>query len=439
MSNSQLHFTWVEHQETLVSLVQTLYNSETFFDCTLYAGGQHFDVHRLILSSCSPFFGKILQEHKTDNPVITLDGVSDTELRALVEYIYTGETSISPDFLNSFFQMAKTLEIAGLSHYDDKIVNKMLGDDSTQLIEEEELYDDENKGNIVKSLKRSVKSEKKAKQLSAIGINLVNNEDVEDNPQGSEFSNETVELEEINQDSDQYNKFHGVFMKSEKDDDSSMEGVNRNNNSISNCDTDDSMQEEDDIYENSILRGKFQSYLIKNEDVDTENDEEYDVDVTNIEQSNTAAVDQNENDSVLEESADNSENFVYVKLDNNTLQRVQGNQITKIKQSSKERSVDPLSDVYLKSMNPGKKSFLIKRPKIQSLVGKDSKANPDDKKIYMCLKCGNKYSHRRTLLHHIHWICEQPATYSCSLCPYMGKRKFQLKSHMKHAHMLRMS
>lgn len=151
--------------------------------------------------------------------------------------------------------------------------------------------------------------------------------------------------------------------------------------------------------------------------------------------------DQNEDDSAVEESqlTDNSENFVYVKLDNNTLQRVQRSQAMKIKQLTNERSSNLSSNKYLKAVNPLKKSFLIKRPKIQSLVGKDSKANPDDKKIYICLKCGNKYSHRRTLLHHIHWICDQPATYSCQLCPYMGKRKFQLKSHMKHAHMLPMS
>lgn len=136
---------------------------------------------------------------------------------------------------------------------------------------------------------------------------------------------------------------------------------------------------------------------------------------------------------------DNSENFVYVKLDNNTLQRVRGTQIAKIKQSNSERHLNVFSDKYLKMINPSKKNFLIKRPKIQNLVAKEAKTNPDDKKIYICLKCGNKYSHRRTLLHHIHWICDQPATYSCSLCPYMGKRKFQLKSHMKHAHMLRMS
>ena len=85
MSNSQFRLTWGEHQETLVSLVHTLYKDEVSFDCTLYAGGHQHGVHRLILSSCSPFLGKILQEHKADNPIITIDGVSDVEQRALVE------------------------------------------------------------------------------------------------------------------------------------------------------------------------------------------------------------------------------------------------------------------------------------------------------------------------------------------------------------------
>ena len=40
---------------------------------------------------------------------------------------------------------------------------------------------------------------------------------------------------------------------------------------------DNSMQQEDNVYESSVLHGKFQSYLIKDEDMDSENEEEYDV------------------------------------------------------------------------------------------------------------------------------------------------------------------
>lgn len=136
--------------------------------------------------------------------------------------------------------------------------------------------------------------------------------------------------------------------------------------------------------------------------------------------------------------AEEDEKFVFVNIDSSVFQRLKENQVWRVKQEKNDGGVRTYSDKYVRLLNPNKKTFK-KRPKHQNVAEKNSKGSSDDKKIYICLKCGNKYSHRRTLLHHIHWICEQPATYSCSLCPYMGKRKFQLKSHMKHAHMLRMS
>lgn len=133
------------------------------------------------------------------------------------------------------------------------------------------------------------------------------------------------------------------------------------------------------------------------------------------------------------------ENFVYVKLDNIALVKMKESQLCKVKPNLTKNEIQLLTEKNLKLLNPVEKNFVVKKSKTPSVSTKNSGTSPQDKKIYICLKCGNKYSHRRTLLHHIHWICEQPATYSCSLCPYRGKRKFQLKSHMKHAHLLKMS
>ena len=227
MSNNHFHFTWVEHQDTIISLVQTLYNDERFFDCTLFADGHHFDVHRLILSTCSPFFSKILQEHKSEYPVITLDGVSVTELRALVEYMYTGETSIPPEFLSGFFQTTKLLEIAGLSQYDNKVVDEMLNENEITQVDDEEGEDEfqynceDDSQNILNCLEQSMKSDDKAKQLMSLGINLVSNyENIEE----SEFVNDESDLSGvINENSVIYDKFQGVFIKPEKED--STDGI----------------------------------------------------------------------------------------------------------------------------------------------------------------------------------------------------------------------
>ena len=143
--------------------------------------------------------------------------------------------------------MAKTLEIAGLSHchLDDKEENKILNaDDSTEVIDEEEMYtcDDENGQQIVKLLKHSLKSEKKVKRLSELDANTENDDTGEDNTEESEFANEEIELEVVTQNAEVFDKFHGIFLKSEplgKDYDNSVEetSAKRNVSSVSNCDT----------------------------------------------------------------------------------------------------------------------------------------------------------------------------------------------------------
>lgn len=135
MSYSTCQFTWLKQKETLVSLAESLLQDENFFDCQLCAEGHRFNVHRVILSCNSPVLNNILQEHNLDSPVITLDGVSSIELAALVEFMYTGVTKISPDHLKTFFQTAKTLQLAGLTHYDSSQIEKIVNENGSTIVD----------------------------------------------------------------------------------------------------------------------------------------------------------------------------------------------------------------------------------------------------------------------------------------------------------------
>lgn len=214
MTSSNCHFTWLKQKDTMISLAQSLYKDPTYFDCQLCAEGHHFNVHRVILSCNSPVLSSILQEHKTDNPVITLDGVSPLELGALVEFMYTGVTRISSNFLVNFFQTAKSLQLAGLGHYDDLQIDKFLGEDGSSALEEAEELQDDYEGygeNVLNCLEMDDEIDSSdTKELQ----NISTDEGI--------FLNDRViaESELIDQNSVEYDKYQNVLVKQEVEDQS---------------------------------------------------------------------------------------------------------------------------------------------------------------------------------------------------------------------------
>lgn len=52
----QLSLQWHQHHNTLVSLLDALWERQELVDVTLAADGQHINVHRIVLCACSKFF-----------------------------------------------------------------------------------------------------------------------------------------------------------------------------------------------------------------------------------------------------------------------------------------------------------------------------------------------------------------------------------------------
>ena len=55
-SDQQFCLRWNNHQNTLVSILDSLLDSGTLVDCTLAAEGRFLQAHKVVLSACSPYF-----------------------------------------------------------------------------------------------------------------------------------------------------------------------------------------------------------------------------------------------------------------------------------------------------------------------------------------------------------------------------------------------
>ena len=101
--------------DTTSSLIRNLLTDEDFTDVTLACSDNHqVKAHKAVLSASSKFFNNVLKMNKGPNLVLYLKGVQHRDLKSLIEFIYSGQTNVQKNNLNSFLEAAEELKIEGL-------------------------------------------------------------------------------------------------------------------------------------------------------------------------------------------------------------------------------------------------------------------------------------------------------------------------------------
>lgn len=111
---------WNNHKSNLVEILDVLIHNEYYVDCTIYVDGNvPFKAHRVVLAANSPYFQSILQDVPMDHCSILFPGVKDFEMRALLDYMYTGEVNVTQSLIPRIMQIAEQLEVKGLFDMND--------------------------------------------------------------------------------------------------------------------------------------------------------------------------------------------------------------------------------------------------------------------------------------------------------------------------------
>ena len=119
MRTEKICLKWEDFQENVTSVFRMLKESADFVDVTLVSeDGQHVKAHKVILASTSPFFMNLLGKSSHPQPLIYMRGVLYEDLVSLVDFVYSGETSILQENLNRFLALAQELQLKGLSGKD---------------------------------------------------------------------------------------------------------------------------------------------------------------------------------------------------------------------------------------------------------------------------------------------------------------------------------
>lgn len=106
---------WNNHKSNLVEILDALIKMESYVDCTIYVDDHvQFKAHRVVLAANSPYFQTILQGVPMDHCTILFPEVQAFEMRALLEYMYTGEVNVTQSQIPRIMKIARDLEVKGL-------------------------------------------------------------------------------------------------------------------------------------------------------------------------------------------------------------------------------------------------------------------------------------------------------------------------------------
>ena len=138
MRTEKICLKWEDFQENVTSVFRTLKESADFVDVTLVSeDGQHVKAHKVILASTSPFFMNLLGKSSHPQPLIYMRGVLYEDLVGLVDFLYSGETSILQENLNRFLALAQELQLKGLSGKDGEETPKKGGNSRLPVVKKE--------------------------------------------------------------------------------------------------------------------------------------------------------------------------------------------------------------------------------------------------------------------------------------------------------------
>merc|ERR1719508_80687 len=122
MSSEKYSLSWNEFGTSAQSTFRNLIGDKDFTDVTLVScDRKQIKAHKVILSSCSQFFHQILLENPHQHPLLFLKDIRYSDLLAIVQFIYLGQTEVAQDDLNHFMEAAKVLQIQGLNENDKPV------------------------------------------------------------------------------------------------------------------------------------------------------------------------------------------------------------------------------------------------------------------------------------------------------------------------------
>ena len=106
---------WNDYQSNVSRSFALFRNESHLHDVTLVSDDfKQTSGHKFVLSACSDYFKKLFQETKQVQPIVCLQGISSSDLRNILDYVYEGEVKILESEIQRFLSVAQRLKLQGI-------------------------------------------------------------------------------------------------------------------------------------------------------------------------------------------------------------------------------------------------------------------------------------------------------------------------------------
>lgn len=115
--SQNVRFQWHNHMSVMNEFKNFL-SLGIMVDVTLACDGKSLKAHKMVLSACSPFFKSLFLENPCKHPIVIMKDVKYTELKAILDYMYSGEVHVAENKISALIKTAKTLRVKGLGEVE---------------------------------------------------------------------------------------------------------------------------------------------------------------------------------------------------------------------------------------------------------------------------------------------------------------------------------
>lgn len=116
MECESYNLNWAEFNSYTSKTFKDLLSDQNFSDVTLVCDdAETIQAHKVILSACSPFFSRILTKNQHNHPLVYLSDVNLNDLKAIVNFMYLGQTNVEQENLQRFLKIATKFQVRGLT------------------------------------------------------------------------------------------------------------------------------------------------------------------------------------------------------------------------------------------------------------------------------------------------------------------------------------
>merc|ERR1740137_486013 len=113
---------WSDFGDNLASSFKDLREDGDLLDVTLVCDDDQLEAHKIILSASSVFFKSVIKRNPHAHPLIYLKGVKIEDMRALIDFMYLGQTKVCQEDVQTFLLLGEELGVKALAR-NKKIAN----------------------------------------------------------------------------------------------------------------------------------------------------------------------------------------------------------------------------------------------------------------------------------------------------------------------------